>query len=94
MKNKSLSFFYAFKIFVRKKARLFTSTVYIIRNIEEGVKKMEDKFNGATEFEKELAKSLFEILKGKIIDFMEYCIMTHDVDGINNLLKLLEENRF
>ncbi|MCI8555047.1 MAG: hypothetical protein HFI85_00525 [Clostridia bacterium] len=55
---------------------------------------MEDKFNGATEFEKELAKSLFEILKGKIIDFMEYCIMTHDVDGINNLLKLLEENRF
>lgn len=55
---------------------------------------MKKKFKSYLNFESGLTECLTDLLKPKIITFIEYCVATHDIELLNQLIALLDENKF
>jgi len=53
-----------------------------------------EKFNDSIVFEKEMAKTMLNLLKDKINSFLEYCIQTKDIEPINKMIDILTENQY
>ena len=54
---------------------------------------MEKKFKNALKFESGLTECIADLLKPKMLAFIEYCIATHDIELLNQLIALLDKNK-